>query len=66
MSKIVIKMPIGEAELQCEISEDVWGCQYSCGDVLSKLLTSYYQYPILVTVATDKDEIKQWRYYDSE
>lgn len=65
-NKIIIKMPIDKAELQCEIDEDVWGCQKSCSDVLSKILTSYYQYPILVTVETDKDEIKQWKYYDSE
>lgn len=64
MDKIVIKMPLYEqAVLQCEIEQDVWGSQTACGELLSKLLTAYYEYPILVTVQTNTDEIQAWNDY---
>jgi hypothetical protein len=64
MDKIVIKMPLyKQAMLQCEIEQAVWGSQAACGELLSKLLTSYYEYPILVTVQTNTDEIQSWNNY---
>jgi hypothetical protein len=65
-NKVIIKMPIGATEIQCEIAEYVWGCQKQCSKLLSKLLTSYYDYPIKVTVETDKEELKAWRDYDAK
>jgi len=61
MDKIVIKMPLHkQAVLQCEIEQYVWESQTACGELLSKLLTAYYEYPILVTVKTNTDEIQAW------
>jgi len=58
MRNVIIKMPIGNSgELHCEITEETFGHQKSCGEILTKLVTAYYDYPIKVTVETDTELI---------
>ncbi len=58
MRNVIIKLPVGRSgELQCEITEETFGHQRSCSEILTKLLTAYYEYPIKVTVETDEELI---------
>lgn len=64
MRNVIIKLPIGSSgELQCEITEETFGHQRSCGELLSRLLTAYYEYPIKVTVETDLDILDEFEAY---
>ena len=64
MRNVIIKLPIGRSgELQCEITEETFGHQKSCGELLSRLLTAYYEYPIKVTVETDTDVLDGFEAY---
>ena len=64
MRNVIIKLPIGSSgELQCEITEETFGHQRSCGELLSRLLTAYYEYPIKVTVETDLDILDEFAAY---
>jgi hypothetical protein len=55
MVKIQVPVGTGQAVMHCEISDETFGTQDLCGEVLSSILTAHYGYPIKVTVETDQD-----------